>query len=351
MAISESLLTHQLPRLPAVGGDVEHHLPAGADQAGDVDEARAHIQAGLSGAANSQRGYSADIKVYLAWCDRHSLAHAPLPVASLILYVTQLARGRKYATIQRHVASISRLHRLSEVESPTKSSQFAVFMKGIQRSLKSKKQLRQKQAEAFSLDVFRHALDGLPATPAGRRDKAILLLGFTGAFRREELVQLDVDQLIFDDAGLLIRLVHSKTNQFGEVEEKEVKRLGNSYCPVVAVEAWLADLPDLRFDPEPGHEVSDTGPSLPLFRRIRRGDRVTSVRLDDGWVNALVRRVLGNDYTAHSLRASFVTIAKGKGIDNRIIMNQTKHVTTVMIDRYDRRRNIRDNNASDKLGL
>ena len=335
---------------PPAGGSVQVQLVEHAQSITGYDpahrqQAQAYILAGLAGADNSSRAYLSDLRQYAAWCDQHGHALTPLPVASLMLYIAELAPGKKYATIQRHVASISRMHRLANAESPTASSQFTTYLKGIRRTIRTDQQLRPKQAPAFTVEAFTQAVDSLAATPTGRRDKAILLLGFTGAFRRGELSALDIDQLSIDTEGMVIRLAHSKTNQYGEVEEKAVTRLNSPYCPVAAVEAWQDDI-----DQQTGQQTG------PLFRRIRRGGpssrgQITGERLRDEWVNRLVQATLGPSFTAHSLRASFVTIAKANQVDNRVIMNQTKHVTTVMIDRYDRRRDVRQNNASDKLGL
>lgn len=296
------------------------------------EEAREYLRAGQQGAHNSHRAYTTDLRQYIAWCEENGY-DTPLSPVALVEYVTFLGRTRSFFTIQRHLASIAKYHRQNDVESPTTNEQFKVFMKGF----KLKKTVRQKQAPDFSVKQLRQALDALPHTPTGLRNRAILLLGFTGAFRRSELAQLDVNHILIDEAGMVIRLDHSKTNQFGEVEEKAVSYANEvEYCPIGAIQQWLALL------------GRDQGP---LFVRIRKGERVTQERLSDEWVNLLVQQHLGEHYTAHSLRASFVTIAKANGADDLEVMNQTKHRTTTMIQRYDRRRNIRKHNASGKLGL
>lgn len=297
------------------------------------EEAREYLRAGQQGAPNSHRAYTTDLRQYRAWCQENGYEPTPLSPVALVEYVTFLGRTRSYFTIQRHLASIAKYHRLNTVESPSTNEQFKVFMKGF----KLKKTVRQKQAPDFSVKQLRQALDALPHTPTGLRNRAILLLGFTGAFRRSELAQLDINHILIDEAGMVIRLDRSKTNQFGEVEEKAVSYANEpDYCPIGAIQQWLAVL-----DREQG----------PLFVRIRKGERVTGERLSDEWVNLLVQQHLGEHYTAHSLRASFVTIAKANGADDLEVMNQTKHRTTTMIQRYDRRRNIRKHNASGKLGL
>ncbi|QJD81526.1 tyrosine-type recombinase/integrase [Spirosoma rhododendri] len=296
-------------------------------------EAREYLRAGLQGSANSQRAFTTDIRQYSDWCEHNSYPLTPLSAVALVEYVTFLGRTRSFFTIQRHLASLAKLHRQHNVPSPTTDEQFKVFMKGV----KLKKTARQKQAPDFSVKQLRQAIDSLPHTPTGIRNRAILLLGFTGAFRRSELASLDVNHLLIDDAGLVIRLHRSKTNQFGEIEEKAVAYANEpEYCPIGALQQWLAVI-----DREQG----------PLFVRIRKGERVTQARLSDEWVNVLVQQQLGESFTAHSLRASFVTVAKANGADDLEVMNQTKHRTTTMIQRYDRRRNIRKHNASGKLGL
>ncbi|GAB3716056.1 site-specific integrase [Spirosoma flavus] len=296
-------------------------------------EASEYLRAGLEGSANSHRAFMTDLKQYAAWCGENNYQPTPLSAVSLVEYVTFLGRTRSYFTIQRHLASIAKLHRQHKVESPTTDEQFKVFMKGF----KLKKTVRQKQAPDFSLKQFRQALDALPPTPTGIRNRAILLLGFTGAFRRSELAALDVNHILIDGAGMVIRMDRSKTNQFGEVEEKAVAYANEAeYCPIGALQAWLGVV---------GRAEG------PLFVRIRKGERLTGERLSAEWVNLLVQRQLGEAFTAHSLRASFVTIAKANGADDLEVMNQTKHRTTTMIQRYDRRRNIRKHNASGKLGL
>jgi site-specific recombinase XerD len=296
-------------------------------------EAREYLRAGLQGSANSQRAFATDVRQYADWCEQNGYEPTPLSAVALVEYVTFLGRTRSFFTVQRHLASLAKLHRQHGLPSPTTDEQFKVFMKGF----KLKKTVRQKQAPDFSVKQLRQAIDSLPSTPTGLRNRAILLLGFTGAFRRSELASLDVTNILIDEAGMVIRLDRSKTNQFGEVEEKAVAYASEpEYCPIGALQQWLAVI-----DREQG----------PLFVRVRKGERVTQERLSDEWVNVLVQQHLGESFTAHSLRASFVTVAKANGADDLEVMNQTKHRTTVMIQRYDRRRNIRKHNASGKLGL
>ena len=297
------------------------------------EEASTYYKKGLEGASNTQKAYKSDLKQFQVWCEQMKYLPCPLATGALVQYITHLGRTLSYFSIQRHLASIAKYHRLNKVLSPTTDEQFKIFIKG----LKVIKTVKQKQAPDFSLRAFRQAVDAQGDTPTGIRNKVILLLGFSGAFRRGELVALNLENLEIDAEGMVIRMDRSKTNQAGEIEEKSVDYAHEAeYCPILTVQKWQGLL---------GRSEG------PLLVRIRKGEQLTDDRLSDLWVNRMVKKSLGENFTAHSLRASFVTIAKANGADDKEVMNQTKHKTTSMIQRYDRRNNIRKVNGSKKLGL
>ena len=177
-----------------------------------------YVEAGLQGAPNTAKAYAGDLKRFGAWCAEHGLEPLPASVDTLAGFVTHLAEtGKKVATIQRHCAAVSKAHALRGVDSPTDDKKFKVLMEGIARL----KGIRQKQAPAFSLALFKRTVKSIDAkTVAGLRDRVILLLGFTGAFRRSELAALNVEDLSFSEEGLIVNLTRSKTNQLGAAEEK-----------------------------------------------------------------------------------------------------------------------------------
>ena len=154
-----------------------------------------YVEAGLSGAANTALAYAGDLKRFGAWCAEHGLEPLPASVDTLAGFVTHLAEtGKKVATIQRHCAAISKAHALRGADSPTDDKKFKVLMEGIARL----KGIRQKQAPAFSLALFKRTVKHIDEkTLAGMRDRVVLLLGFTGAFRRSELAALNVEDLAF----------------------------------------------------------------------------------------------------------------------------------------------------------
>ncbi|WP_324680737.1 tyrosine-type recombinase/integrase [Hymenobacter sp. GOD-10R] len=294
-----------------------------------------YVEAGLSGAANTAKAYAGDLKRFGAWCMAHGLEPLPASVDTLAGFVTHLAQtGKKVATIQRHCAAVSKAHALRGLDSPTDDKKFKILLEGISRV----KGVRQKQAPAFTLAAFKRIVKSIDAqTVAGQRDKVILLLGFSGAFRRSELSALNIEDLSFAEEGLLVDLKKSKTNQLGENEEKAIFYSPElPLCPIRSLQSWLKTL---------GRSEG------PLLVSLRKNSHLTHRRLTDKHVNLIVQRYLGAKFTAHSLRASFVTIAKLNGADDAEVMNQTKHKTTAMIRRYTRLDNIRQHNAAQKLGL
>lgn len=297
------------------------------------EKSRVYIQAGIEGSKNTQRATKSDLKQYKKWCETNHVNPVPIPLGALIQYTTFLAETISYHSILRHLISISKIHTLGDSLFAGKEREFKIFLKGIRRIKTSK----QKQAPDFDLDELRIAVGSQPDSAAGIRNRAILLLGYSGAFRRSELVELNIEDLQIDHAGLVITMTRSKTNQNGEIEMKSVPRASEEeYCPVRTVKKWI-ELLDRQ-----------TGP---LFVRVRKNEQITEERLADNRINKLIKELMDERYTAHSLRASFVTITRKNGADDREIMNQTKHKSTMMIDRYDRRNNIRKTNASNKSGL
>jgi site-specific recombinase XerD len=289
---------------------------------------------GLEGAVNTQRAYKSDLKDFNEWCETNRQIPFPVSPETLAAYVSHLADTCKWATINRRLAAISKLHQLNDLETPTQNRIFRVVMEGIKRT----KGIRQKQAPAFKLNILKQLLREFDTeTSSNLRNKALLLLGFTGAFRRSELVALNVEDLSFTDEGLIVSMNKSKTNQYGDYEEKAIFYSPEAVlCPIRTLQAWIQ-----RLDKS----------SNALFVRVRKGDRLTKDRLTDKTVNDLVKTYFGEEFSAHSLRASFITIAKINGADDSEIMRQSKHKTSAMIQRYTRIEDIKKHNAGMKLGL
>ena len=309
--------------------------PAAQVPAHLVESTSRYVESGLRGAANTQRAYAGDWGRFTAWCQLHHLEFLPAPVEALAGFLTELAdAGKKIATIQRHVAAIAKAHELAGLDSPSADKKIKVLLKGIARE----KKVRIKQAAAFSLASFKHVIKSIDVTtPTGLRNRALLLLGFSGAFRRSELEALNIEDLAFDDEGLIVSLTTSKTNQLGQAEEKAIFYSPDpQLCPIRSLQAWLRVL-----DRETGC----------VFVSLRKNQQLTMRRMTTKYINLIAQHYLGSGYTAHSLRASFVTVSKLNGADDSKVMNQTKHKTSAMIRRYTRLDNVRQHNSAKELGL
>ena len=293
-----------------------------------------YARKGLDGAANTKRAYQTDLKYYRSWCAETNQVEMPATAATLAAYVSHLADTHKWASINRKLSAIRKLHELNNLDLPTKDRAFRAVMEGIKRT----NGVRQKQAPAFKMKELKNILRGIDTTTnAGLRDKCLILLGFAGAYRRSELVSLNIEDVHFSDDGAIISLSKSKTNQYGEAEEKAFFFSPEAdFCPIRTLKNWIS-----RLDNATG----------PLFVRVRKGDKITEERLNDMTVYETVKKYFGERYSAHSLRASFITIAKINGADDSEIMRQSKHKTSLMIQRYTRIEDIKEHNAATKLGL
>ena len=321
------------------------------------------LETGLQGAANTERAYTSDLKSYVAFCARYGLVAVPADVATLTEYVAYLASAKPepapangrapkkqkgqqpltgphaLATIQRHLAAIRKAHQLAGYPLPATLDALHTVMDGIARTLGK----RQNQAPAFTVAELKQALGRIDGeTSAGIRDRALLLLGFAGAFRRSELGDLNIEHLEFTEKALLVHLAKSKTNQYGAIEDKAIFYAPNAdFCPVRCLRAWLVLL-----DRTTGPLFVKIPRAAPNQRAIPSAKRLSAIS-----INKLVQKRLGPGYSAHSLRVSFVTVAVLNGQSHKAIKNQTKHKTDAMIERYTQLNNVVAYNAAQNLGL
>jgi len=261
------------------------------------------------------------------------------------MYLSQLANnGRKVATIERALAAIAEAQRAAEYANPRQSAVVRSVLQGIRRT----KGTAQNQKTPISIEDLHVIVAALPDGGKGVRDRAILLLGFAGAFRRSELTALDVADLSVTSEGLTVTLRRSKTDQEGAGRKVGIPR-GNGLCPVRAVTEWLAWL-QARL----GDGVSTAGP---LFRTFDRHGRLLGNRLDGKDIADLIKthaKRAGLDatrFSGHSLRAGLATAAAKAGKSERTIMAQTGHKSATMVRRYIRDADLFGDNAAKGIGL
>jgi integrase len=282
----------------------------------------------------TRRAYRASWGRFVAWCDERGLSALPADPGTVALYLSHLAdSGKKLATIQKALAALVEAQRAAGFPSPREDARVREVMKGIRRSLG----VAPAQKDPISPTELRAMVRSRPATPQGLRDRALLLLGFAGAFRRSELVGLDVDDVTWGDDGLTVTLRRSKTDQEGEGRKVGIP-FGSTpqTCPVRMLKGWLEAA---------GHTEG------PLFRPARgRGVGVT--RLSDKAVARLVKRAAeaaGLDparLSGHSLRSGLATAAAKAGKSERSIMAQTGHRSAQMVRRYIRDGELFSENAA-----
>jgi integrase len=306
----------------------------------DATAAEADAYHAQARAEATLRAYRADWRAFETWCAAHQLPILPAAPETVALYITELARDHKVSTITRHLASIAQAHKEQQYESPTRAAVVQNVLKGIRRA----KGTAPTQKAAAEIAVIRAMVAALSPTLQGIRDRAILLVGFAGAFRRSELASLRLDDIQFTNDGVVVTLRHSKTDQEGEGYVKGIPYGSTpSTCPVRALRAWL--------------DASGISAG-PLFRSVWKGGRqLRPTPLGDRAIAEVVKRAAqaaGYDpsrFGGHSLRAGLVTTAAAAGVDERTIMEQTGHKTTTMVRRYMRRGSLFRNNAAAKVGL
>jgi integrase len=302
-----------------------------------ASDARDYVAA--SRAENTIRVYRTGWVQFTAWCDEHRVIALPAGAETVALYVADLAKGAKPATIDLRLAAISAAHRAAGHDTPTKEEAVRLVRRGVRRTLGT----AQRQVRPVTVSELRAMLEGLGTDPAGCRDRALLLLGFAGALRRSELVGLDVSDVTGGTDGLTVRLRRSKTDQEGAGRTIGIPFGSNPVtCPVRAWLAWL--------------ELSGIIEG-PAFRPVDRHGHLGTTRLSPPAVALVLKRHAARagldpgEVAGHSLRAGLATSAAAAGVPERVIANQTGHRGTAMLRRYIREGSLFRENAASAVGL
>jgi integrase len=298
--------------------------------AGYVDQAKS---------PNTRRAYASDWRHFTGWCCERARGSLPAAPETVALYVTALAATAKVSTITRRLSAISQAHQLASHPAPTADLRVRTVVAGIRRA----KTVAPTTKRPVLVDDLCTMLDGLPANLIGTRDRALLLIGFAGGFRRSELVALDWEDMEFGKEGLTVLVRRGKTDQEGQG-----RKIGIPYgrqaahCPVRTLATW--------------RDVAG-GDRGPVFLPVDRHGNLGKMRLSDKAVARIVKRALPADrydtrqYAGHSLRAGLATAAALGGASERAIMNQTGHRSVTMVRRYIRDGSLFQENAVAKTGL
>ena len=297
-----------------------------------------------SKANNTVRAYKSDFKDFELFCIQNGFKSLPTEPKIVSLYLTSLSTKKaKITTLKRRIVSIGMIHKLKGHYLDTKHPTIIENILGIKRR-KGSIQIRKKPIIINILKTIINVIDDQIKEEIKKlRDRTIILIGFSGGFRRNEIVSLDYDDLDFVPEGVKINLKKSKTDQFGEGFTKALPYFDNSqFCPVKTLKKWI--------------EISKIN-SGPLFRRFNKGSKLSDNRLTDQTVALLIKEYLNlagidcKNYSGHSLRSGFATSAAESGAEERNIMAMTGHKSTEMVRRYIKEANLFKNNALNKIKI
>ena len=284
-----------------------------------------------SKAHNTLRAYQADFKDFSEFCIKNGLNSMPTEPKILSIYLTHLSSNSKFSTLKRRIASISVIHKMKGHYLDTKHPIIKENLLGIKRVLGTNQKAK-KPLLISNLKSIINKIDELIQPEKKKfRDKALILIGFSGGFRRSELVNIDYDDLEFVAEGVKIFIKRSKTDQSGEGMLKAIPYFDNKlFCPVTKLKDWIN------------------------FSEIKSGK---VFKISDKSVSLIIKKYASHSgldpskYGGHSLRSGFATSAAEFGAEERNIMAMTGHKTTQMVRRYIQEANLFKNNALNKIKL
>jgi integrase len=288
-----------------------------------------YVERGLS--ENTRRAYATDLGHFEGWG-----GSIPASDQAVAEYLADHADTLSVATLVRRLASISKAHTARGLTSPTSSELVHATMRGIKRTLGTE----QKEAKPLLRDDLFAVLENIGDEVKGLRDRALLLIGFAGGFRRSELVGLNVEDIERVRQGLVIHLRRSKTDQAGGGRRIGIPYGRTRWCPVTALDAWLSVA-----------EVSEGA----IFRGVTRHGQILPARISGEAVSLIVKgRLSGAGYdptgfSGHSLRAGFATSAASAGAATWKIRAQTGHASDTMLSRYIRDGDLFNDNATARI--
>ncbi len=335
-------------RSPALGG----HDPDGAvalpdrsvepTAAGQVALDTAQALARKAAAPATLRAYKADWTHYAAWCAEHGFLPVPAAPATVGAYLASLAGSHAPSTIRRRLAALGKMHRFNDLPWNTAHRDIQGPLQGLLRTHGRPVQ----KAAALTLPMLRQLLATCDRSARGRRDRALLLIGFAGALRRSELVALQVEDVVVTASGLRLRIARGKTDQEGQGAEVGLPRGRHAgTCPVRALDGWQAVA---------------RRKAGPLFRRISTADRIGEAALHPDAVRRILAYRAGlaglqaegfERLSAHALRVGFITEAYAQGVRDEDIMRHTRHRDLRTMRGYVQRAGLVDDSPAGKLDL
>ena len=283
-----------------------------------------------SKAHNTLRAYQADFKDFTKFCLKNSFNSMPSDPKIIALYLTHLSSFSKFSTLKRRLASIKVIHRLKGHYIDTKHPIIAENLMGIKRKM-GVKQTSKKPILIKDLKLIINVIDKDKNEFKKLQNKALILIGFAGGFRRSELVSIEYEDIEFVNEGVKILVQRSKTDQTGFGMIKAIPYFQNKiYCPVTSLKDWISH-----------SKISDG-------KIFKISDKTVALTIQK---YALLAGLDKTKYAGHSLRSGFATSTAETGADERSIMAMTGHKTTQMVRRYIQEANLFKNNALNKIKI
>ncbi len=273
--------------------------------------------------ANTRRGYRADWTDFSVWCKARSADSLPASPETVASYLADRAQSLRTSTLARRKVAISQAHELAGMPSPCKDARVRTVWQGIAREHGAPP----VKKRALALSDLRMLVASCGDDLIGRRDRAILLVGFTSGMRRSEIVSLNVQDMVVEEGeGIKFLLRRSKTDQHGAGREIGVP-VGrqSATCPVLAIRAWI-------------HAAGIS--EGPLFRSFSRWGTIRNRRLSAFGISLIIKRrtaSLGLDsrqYSGHSLRSGLVSACAKANVPEHAIMKATGHRSVATLRQY-----------------
>jgi len=294
-------------------------------------------------ADNTKKAYGKDWEHFSNWCQSRGLTNLPASKPTIVAYVLHLVDDLEYkvTTVERRLASINVAHRLAGEEKPAKMGD--PHLRGLWGGVTRTKRRKKDKVEPLLIEDIRHICNHLPNNIRGVRDRAILLIGFAGAFRRSEIANVRLKDIVFTLDGLKIYVPNSKRDQEGEGLWKGIPYGENPLtCPVKALASWI-----------------DEGDILDgyVFRSITRHGTVWVDKLTGHSIAQIVKKACKGagmnpkKYSGHSLRSGFCTQAARSGAPEHRIMAHTGHKSIPAVRDYIHIGNLFEGNPVSLLGL
>ncbi len=324
--------------IPSVAGGF-HHENNLIELRAVADRARGFIENSRSDA--TKRAYRSDWIHFSTWCESRGFDSLPATAESILLYLSKFSESLKISSLSRHLVSISQAHKLAGYPSPTKDVRVREMLTGMKRTLM---QSPNKKKALRSEHIRKIMSECVPDSTIGKRDRALLLVGFTAALRRSEIEELNINDIEFVPDGAIVHIKHSKTDKLASGA-----RIGISFasriecCPIRSLRDWIDELASQKIT------------EGRLFRRVYRSGKIGD-RLGDLSIADIVKKyvaMIGFDrleFSGHSLRRGFASSADAGGASFTNIMNQGRWKTASVCRGYLEKGEL-FNNGNAELGL